>query len=321
MPICPAGHHSAATDFCDTCGLPLPVAAATPVPPPALPPLEPPAALVCPACGTPNVADALFCEACGHDFIGAAGSPTTVPVAARSESPEESRAPEPAAAPSTIPEENVSATSATETAEGGAGDPPAGLGTEPGHGSPPPIPEPTGESLSPETAPELAQGSPEPAAAPPGPVEGSSAPHHVPRVDWIAELWIDPDWYAAQGSTDPLPSPGLPDIVPLVKESNLIGRISTSRNIYPEVDCELDTGCSRRHARLTTDGSRWWIEDLESSNGTFLGTAAGPLPAMPIPRGKVELAPDQRIYLGAWTRIVVRRATEDEREAFSGLTS
>ena len=135
----------------------------------------------------------------------------------------------------------------------------------------------------------------------------------------MAELWIDPDWYAAQGSTDPLPSPGLPDIVPLVKETNLIGRVSTSRNIFPEIDCELDTGCSRRHARLTTDGSRWWIEDLESANGTFVGSAAGPLPAMPIPRGRVELAPDQRIYVGAWTRIVIRRATEDEQEAFEPL--
>ncbi len=278
MPICPAGHHSAATDFCDTCGLPIPATAATPVPPPAAAPLQPPAALVCPACGTPNVAEALFCEACGHDFI-APTSPAseTVPAQAPDVAPSPA---EPAVEP--LPD--------VETA---------------GEGS---VLE---ALLTPsEPAAEVAQsGSPE------APL--SSAP----RVEWIAELWIDPDWYAAQGSTDPLPSPGLPDIVPLVKETNLIGRISTSRNIYPEIDCELDTGCSRRHARLTTDGNRWWIEDLESANGTFLGTAAGPLPAMPIPRGKVELAPDQRIYLGAWTRIVVRRATEDEQAAFAGLTS
>jgi hypothetical protein len=153
------------------------------------------------------------------------------------------------------------------------------------------------------------------AAPVPAPDAGAPA---VPAVQWVAELWIDPDWYAAQGSTDPLPSPGLPDIVPLVKETNLIGRISVSRNIFPEVDCELDTGCSRRHARLTTDGSRWWIEDLESANGTFLGPSAGPLPAMPIPRGRVEIAADQRIYVGAWTRIVIRRATTDEQAAFAG---
>ena len=31
----------------------------------------------------------------------------------------------------------------------------------------------------------------------------------------MAEIWIDPDWYADQKSTDPLPSPGLPIVVPL----------------------------------------------------------------------------------------------------------
>jgi hypothetical protein len=139
-----------------------------------------------------------------------------------------------------------------------------------------------------------------------------------PAVDWIAELWIDPDWYAAQGSTDPMPSPGLPDIVPLVKEKSLVGRVSQSRGIFPDVDCELDSGVSRRHAMLTTDGNRWWIEDLNSANGTFVGAAAGPLPAMPIPQGRVELSPGQRIYVGAWTRIVIRKATEDERAAFAG---
>jgi FOG: FHA domain len=139
-----------------------------------------------------------------------------------------------------------------------------------------------------------------------------------PPVEWIAELWIDPDWYAAQGSTDPLPSPGLPDIVPLIKPSSLIGRVSHSRGIFPDVDCELDTGCSRRHAMLTTDGTRWWVEDLNSANGTFVGASAGPLPAMPIPQGRVELAPGQRIYLGAWTRIVIRKATADEQEAYAG---
>ena len=138
-----------------------------------------------------------------------------------------------------------------------------------------------------------------------------------PVVEWVAELWIDPDWYAAQGSSDPMPSPSLPDIAPLVKENNLIGRVSHSRGIFPDIDCELDSGCSRRHAMLTTDGNRWWIEDLDSANGTFVGAAAGPLPAMPIPQGRVELNPGQRIYVGAWTRIVVRKATEDEKVAFA----
>ena len=133
----------------------------------------------------------------------------------------------------------------------------------------------------------------------------------------MAEIWIDPDWYATQGSTDALPSPGLPDVIPLRASSALIGRTSMSRNIHPDIDCDLDNGVSRRHAQITTDGTRWWIEDLESANGTFVGSSAGPLPADPIGRGRVEFAPDQRIYLGAWTRVVVRAATDDEKQAFN----
>jgi hypothetical protein len=49
-----------------------------------------------------------------------------------------------------------------------------------------------------------------------------------------------------------------------------------------------------------------------------VGPAAGPLPAMPIPQGRVELNAGQRIYVGAWTRIVIRKATAEEQEAFAG---
>jgi len=183
--------------------------------------------------------------------------------------------------------------------------------------TPVPRPEPAAAPSPVAEVPVSAAPTPSSAAEPASP---STAPTVLkrPPVEWIAELWIDPDWYAAQGSTDPLPSPGLPDIVPLIKPSSLIGRVSHSRGIFPDVDCELDTGCSRRHAMLTTDGTRWWVEDLNSANGTFVGAAAGPLPAMPIPQGRVELAAGQRIYLGAWTRIVIRKATGDEQEAFAG---
>ena len=104
-------------------------------------------------------------------------------------------------------------------------------------------------------------------------------------VDWVAEVWVDPDWYAAQESEDPCPSPGLPGVVPLRLQSVLIGRPSTSRNIHPEIDCTGDPGVSRRQAQLTTDGQRWWVEDLQSSNGTYVGPASGPLPTDPVPPG------------------------------------
>lgn len=275
MAICPAGHETSAHDFCDTCGLP--VQAASQVAAGESAPVEAPSAaqpVICPHCNTPNVADALFCEACGYDFTTGSLPETAVVAAPVGDAP----------------------------AETAAGEVPA--------------------AAEPEVLAALAAPPQEPASPAATPAEEAAvatpAPLQRPVVDWVAELWIDPDWYAAQGSSDPMPSPSLPDIAPLIKENNLIGRVSHSRGIFPDVDCELDSGCSRRHAMLSTDGSRWWIEDLDSANGTFVGAAAGPLPAMPIPQGRVELNPGQRIYVGAWTRIVVRKATEDEKVAFAG---
>ncbi|GAB2599132.1 hypothetical protein GCM10027269_63460 [Kribbella endophytica] len=138
------------------------------------------------------------------------------------------------------------------------------------------------------------------------------APQEV--AEWVVERWVDPDWYAVQQSDDPCPSPGLPVVVPLTEKSVLVGRPSRSRGISPEVDCGDDTGVSRRQAQLTTDGQRWWVEDLQSSNGTFVGPASGPLPEDPVPPGqRRELNADDRIYVGAWTRLVVRKATPEEQ--------
>jgi hypothetical protein len=252
--------------------------------------------VVCPNCHTLNVPQALFCESCGYDFM--TGQVPENPWAANlvsladfdsySAVPEPGAAPEPdqaASAPLSAADEAAALAQAIQAYQ--ADNPPddgqAGFGAV------------------------LAEAEPA--------VDQPAADEQVP-LEWVAELWIDPDWYELEGSPDPLPSPGLPDIVPLLKQGNLIGRASASKQTYPEIDCDLDTGCSRRHAMLSTDGARWWIEDLDSANGTFVGPANGPLPSMPIPRGRVELSLDQRIYLGAWTRIVIRRATPDEVQAF-----
>ena len=151
-----------------------------------------------------------------------------------------------------------------------------------------------------------------------GPTVGNGSIASAGTFDWVAEVWIDPAWYEAQQSPDPMPSPGLPVVVPLRSKSILIGRTSRSRNIHPQIDCESDSGVSRRQTQLTTDGSRWWVEDLDSANGTFVAPATGPIPSDPIPvRVKHELAADDRIYVGAWTRIVIRRATDDEKASLA----
>lgn len=231
--ICPNGHSSTSTDYCDVCGSPIDTAPQAPVgesPAPAAAPgepAEPAGQATCSNCGAPASPNALFCENCGYDFT--TGS---LPVAA----------PAPAPAPPSSP-------------------------------TPPP----------------------------PGP------------DSWVAEIWIDPDWYAVQKPEDAMPSAGLPALVPLRERSLLVGRPSVSRNIHPAIDCGADTGVSRRHCQLNTDGQRWWVEDLQSSNGTYVSRAGDPLPTDPIPPGqRRELEDGDRLYVGAWTRIVIRKALPGE---------
>lgn len=150
------------------------------------------------------------------------------------------------------------------------------------------------------------------ATAPPPDAPAPAPPPSV--LTWVAEVWVDPDWYATQEADEPCPSAGMPVMRPLWNSSVLVGRPSASRNIRPQVDCGADHGVSRRHVQLTTDGQRWWAEDLQSANGTFIAPAGAPLPTAPIPPGRrTEFAPGDRIYLGAWTRIVIRKATPDEQ--------
>ena len=155
--------------------------------------------------------------------------------------------------------------------------------------------------------PQVADLTPPP-GAPGGPAAGP--------VEWVAEVWVDPDWHAAQDAADLCPSPGMPVVVPLVGASLLVGRTSSSRNIHPQVDLSTDTGVSRRHCQLTTDGLRWFVEDLQSANGTYVGATGAPLPTTPVTPGqRTELADDDRVYVGAWTRLVIRRATPQEQTA------
>lgn len=149
------------------------------------------------------------------------------------------------------------------------------------------------------------------------PISGRVLPPPPQRVttEWVAEVWVDPDWFAHQQAAGASPTSGLPTVVPLRGTVQLIGRRSRSRNISPEIDCSGDGAISHRHAELSLSGERWSVKDLGSTNGTYVGDPGSyPDDALP-PQQRRELADDERIYLGAWTRIVVRRATDAERSA------
>ncbi len=130
---------------------------------------------------------------------------------------------------------------------------------------------------------------------------------------WVAEISVDPFWYQGQQTTHQLPDVGPPVVVVLRQETLLIGRRSFRQQIEPDLDCSSDPGVSRRHAQIVHDGSRWFIEDLGSSNGTFVANVGEPLPDDTIePGGRAEVGPTSRIFVGAWTRIMIRPATPAE---------
>lgn len=303
---CPEGHASEATDYCDVCGTPIPAGAVSSAgaEPGRSEPGQPGAGsgqgaepaetsagpVTCPNCGDLSPAGSLFCENCGYDFT--TGTPAPPPPATSGldlgdlgAAPQPSGpAPGPAASSGPVPSGPVPSSSAPS--------PGAPASSAPSSGAPAPS----------------STGAPAPSAG-----GGLSAPPVPGEAAWVAEIWVDPDWYAHERPEDPMPSAGLPGLVTLRQRSLLVGRPSQSRGIRPDVDCGSDPGVSRRHCQLTTDGQRWWVEDLGSSNGTFVAPAGDPLPDNPLTQGvRKEIEEGDRVFIGAWTRLVIRKALPGE---------
>ena len=91
-----------------------------------------------------------------------------------------------------------------------------------------------------------------------------------------------------------------------------IGRVRRSGG-HADIDCSGERPVSHRHAKLTLDHDRWYVEDLGSTNGTFVGSPTLMPPTALAAGERHELADSERIYIGAWTRIVIRRATPEEQ--------
>ncbi|MFE7504790.1 FHA domain-containing protein [Promicromonospora sp. NPDC057488] len=312
--VCPEGHTSQATDYCDVCGTPIPAsAAADPGGPgsgasaasaagggsgtPAQATAEP---VTCPNCGDVSPADSLFCENCGYDFTTGTPAP-----------------PAPPAAPSSgLDLGDLGATqpgTGSVPADPGPGSGRVAAGSAPvGSASAGSVPAGSVPAAATPAGTAASAGVPAPAAEPSA--QGGLAAPPVPGDDaWVAEIWVDPDWYAHERPEDPMPSAGLPGLVTLRQRSLLVGRPSKSRGIRPDIDCGSDPGVSRRHCQLTTDGQRWWVEDLGSSNGTFVSAAGDPLPDNPLNQGvRREIEENDRVFVGAWTRLVIRKALPGE---------
>ena len=117
---------------------------------------------------------------------------------------------------------------------------------------------------------------------------------------------VDQGHYDRVGdSTVPIPVATPDRTVEVVADEVRIGRKSTRRNIYPDVDLSVapeDVAVSREHARITMAADdTTTVEDLGSANGTYLNDGPDPI----APNIAVPLKNGDRIYVGAWTRLTL----------------
>src|ERR1700760_2460072 len=103
-------------------------------------------------------------------------------------------------------------------------------------------------------------------------------------------------------------SDGIDRIVPIGAEQVLIGRAT---------DCHIqssDARVSRKHARIFHEADSYWIEDLGSSNGVFLGTER--ISRARLPRGEVAVMGSLRVRLAPDEAVAAPSAGEPQLMAW-----
>jgi hypothetical protein len=151
-----------------------------------------------------------------------------------------------------------------------------------------------------------------------GRVPGPSAPEPVEGTRglsrWIALIDADRAVFDRnQAECDQaftFPARAVRREVPLQSGDVIVGRRHAQKGFFPDIDLAepvLDPGVSRRHAvlRRQSDDS-WGVFDTDSTNGTWLNADPAPLR----PGVLVALHDGDRIHLGLFTVITVRRESE-----------
>ncbi|MGW2828076.1 FHA domain-containing protein [Streptomyces sp. NPDC001286] len=160
-------------------------------------------------------------------------------------------------------------------------------------------------------------GYPQPGStqAPPPPGQGfQQAPPQAGPATWTATIGPDREYFMAmmQRSGPEAAGLNLPAYSPeqqrtLSGNQITIGRRRHSTGDTPDIDLSVppeDPGVSHQHAVLVQqpDGS-WAVVDQNSTNGTTVNGSEEPIqPFVPVP-----LQDGDRVHVGAWTTITVRR--------------
>jgi predicted amidophosphoribosyltransferase len=328
MAICPNCGNQAGEGavFCDQCGARLPQ-------PQAETPAAAPAggAVICPSCGAGNVPGEAFCDFCG--------SPLEAPEPAVEQAvPTEEAAPELVAPEEMAPEEAAPEVPVVveppAAPPAGPTCPACGEEVQPGEAfcancgaslaQPPIPPEPVAEA--------------EPEAVPEPPAEVEAAPEEVtPAAPAEAVAVTCPacgseveagDAFCsacgfvlqavAEPSAAPTPPVGAPVAgprlivsasgaeIPLPDQDEIVvGREDPVSGIFPDVDLTPhggeEGGVSRRHARLLKENGKYYVEDLDSTNFTFVN--------------KQKLTPKTRQQVGEGDEIRFGRVVVELRTA------
>ena len=150
-----------------------------------------------------------------------------------------------------------------------------GYGYSGGYGSPGPAARPTPAQPPTPSYPGAQPSIPQPPPAPPPPPPRAATPAAPPPPRQAA---------AKPAPPPPPPNPAEPPPfgvlraladgrdIPLRWDRNLVGRQSQADNIQPQVDLSPlgEGGVSRRHAQIVREDGVTHLEDLGSSNGTFV---------------------------------------------------
>jgi len=221
----------------------------------------------CPQCGVENPPSARYCDQCGAVMIPVpAQGPAAPPPATAPGRPVAAPAP---AGPSLCPQCGVAVIPGEAFCDN-CGAPllgaPRPAAPTPAHGGVPPQP------VYPPPRPVTPAPPPQPVMPAPPPV----APAPPPRATLApARLIVQPS-----GAVVALPA----------TPQALVGRADAVSNFFPDVDLTdydgINLGVGRRHARLFVQAGQIMIEDLDSTNGTFLNAARlSPRQATPLKQG------------------------------------
>lgn len=250
----------------------------------------------CPQCGNQNDPGAAFCDNCGHGLAGAASAASQVAPTAYAGS-----ATCPACQASVIPGEAFCGNCGNLLAAVQPSVAPA----PPQQPLSPPYQPPQQQAYQPPYAPPAPQqgggvtctvcGTTNPpgtmfcdscGASLPG-QQAAAQPHQAaspPHAAAYPPASYPPGGQSAYGGTPVGSGYGAPAKLVVAssghtfdlsgKQEALIGREDPVSNVFPEVDLTnhggLESGVGRTHAKLLNRGGQWLIEDLNSTNGTWV---------------------------------------------------